>query len=195
MNTSTLLLAIASFLFASAVVDAFSNCPSSSGSRPSIAPLDATSRRAFMATSVVSFVGFAAAGSAVAADESVSSLIDELVESKKKLSQVPDLIKAEEWEAVRAILKNPPVNTLWNMGDGKNPMLKISKATDEFELIDLKDELGISLQMCDQFVYSNEFIYYQPGDGKIKVKEPTELAKKAMSQLGEAIDMAKSAAK
>ena len=31
------------------------------------------------------------------------------------------------------------------------------------------------------------FIYYQPGNGKIKVKEPMEMANKAITQLTEAL--------
>jgi hypothetical protein len=115
------------------------------------------------------------------------------------------------------------VNQLWNLGDSKNTLQLLAKATDEFDLIDLKDELSVTLQMCDQFTYDNVFVYFQPGtqkeclvtltffsmcvcvhetcshscvlgNGKIKVKEPTELAVKAMAQLSEAIDMAKRSA-
>jgi hypothetical protein len=136
--------------------------------------------------------GFASAYPAFAADD-VTAMLAELEESKEKIAKIPALVASEEWEAIRAILKTPPVNNLWNMGDGKNTLLKLSKETDAMELIEMKDELSISLQMTDQFVYSNEFIYFQPGDGKVKLKEPAELAKKALSQLGEAIEMAKTA--
>jgi len=54
----------------------------------------------------------------------------------------------------------------------------------------MKDELAISLQMCDQYSYDNNFIYYQPGNGKIKTKEPMEMANKAIVQLKEAVDAA-----
>ena len=77
------------------------------------------------------------------------------------------------------------------MGDSKNPILALAKATDEFELIDLKDEISISLQMCDQLTYDNVFVYFQPGNGKVKVKEPVDLAKKAMKQLDDALQLAK----
>lgn len=155
-------------------------------------------RRAFLATSIqIATVGFVfgSASNALASDVGVSSLILELVESREKLQQVPDLLKANQWDSVRTILKTPPVNNLWNMGDGKNPLMKIAKATDQFELIDLKDELGVSLQMCDQLTYDNVFVYYQPGNGKVKVKEPTDLALKALSQLSDAIDLAKDSVK
>jgi hypothetical protein len=152
-------------------------------------------RRAFLTTGLVhTAVGitFIDSTQALDNDESVSGLIEALEDSKSKLLQVPDLLKASQWDAARSILKTPPVNTLWNMGDGKNPILKLAKVTDEVGLIELKDELGVTLQMCDQLTYDNVFIYYQPGNGKVKVKEPIDLAEKAISQLTEAIDMAKS---
>jgi len=127
-----------------------------------------------------------------AADDTVESMINELEVSRQKLKPIPAMIQAENWEGVRQILKTPPVNNLWNMGDAKNTILKIAKATDEFGLVDVKDELSISLQMCDQLVYDNVFVYFQPGNGKVKVKEPADLAMKAIAQLGEAIEMAKS---
>ena len=155
----------------------------------------ATSSR--IATATVGIVGiFGGASNALAVDDGDNgALILELVESREKLKQVPDLLKANQWDSVRTILKTPPVNNLWNMGDGKNPLMKIAKATDQFELIELKDELGVSLQMCDQLTYDNVFVYYQPGNGKVKVKEPTDLALKALSQLSDAIDLAKDAVK
>jgi hypothetical protein len=46
-----------------------------------------------------------------------SSLLDDLKASRAKLEPIPDLLQNEEWEAVRQILKTPPVNKLWNLGD------------------------------------------------------------------------------
>mmetsp|Transcript_18312 Transcript_18312/g.25819 ORF Transcript_18312/g.25819 Transcript_18312/m.25819 type:complete len:218 (-) Transcript_18312:125-778(-) len=131
------------------------------------------------------FVGVANAA------ESIDTMVADLQSAKAKLDQVPDLLKAEKWDEVRTILKTPPVNYLWNMGDGQNTLLKIAKATDEMELIELKDELSLSIQMCDQLTYDNVFVYFQPGNGKVKIKEPVELATKAIKQLAEAIDLAK----
>lgn len=192
MKTLARLIAITSCFVAYAFVDAFGTIPATA--RATIPPLAAASRRAFLAANIVATIGFNGSDIAVA-DDNVNSLIDELVESREKLKQVPDLLKASEWDSVRTILKTPPVNNLWNMGDGKNPLMKIAKATDDFDLIDLKDELGVALQMCDQLTYDNVFVYYQPGNGKVKVKEPTDLAIKALSQLTEAIEMAKNAVK
>mmetsp|Transcript_27079 Transcript_27079/g.45128 ORF Transcript_27079/g.45128 Transcript_27079/m.45128 type:complete len:197 (+) Transcript_27079:122-712(+) len=193
MKTTNCLLAItigSSALLTS--VSGFSSSPITSTRTTTATELNAVNRRAFVASIPPMMAGFAAAYPAFAADD-VKTMLAELEESQTKIAKIPALVASEEWEAIRAILKTPPVNNLWNMGDGKNPLLKLSKETDAMELIDMKDELSISLQMTDQFVYSNEFIYFQPGDGKVKIKEPTELAKKAISQLAEALEFAKTA--
>ena len=155
-----------------------------------------TSRRNFVfatATALVPAAGMMlmSPSAALAAAGETKVLLEQLELSRQKIDAIPSLLQKEEWEAVRQILKTPPVNFLWNMGDSKNPVLQLAKATDEFELIDLKDELSLSLQICDQLTYDNVFVYYQPGNGKVKVKEPTELAVKAMKQLDEAIQVAK----
>lgn len=65
----------------------------------------------------------------------------------------------------------------------------MAKESGEFDLLELKDELAISLQMCDQLTYDNAFVYFQPGNGKVKIKEPKDLANKAMNQIQSAIDL------
>jgi hypothetical protein len=134
-------------------------------------------------------------------------------------------------------------------GDAQNTLSKLAMETGEMGLLEIRDELAISLQMTDQYSYDNNFIYYQPGEfcpvcyrnfcylgsfakgpktefrpgvivgiysflnlpppftltlmriltcvtytgnGKVKVKEPMEMANKAIAQLGEAIEFAKS---
>ena len=46
-----------------------------------------------------------------------SSLLEDLRASKAKMEPIPDLLEKQDWEAVRQILKTPPVNKLWNLGD------------------------------------------------------------------------------
>jgi hypothetical protein len=176
-------------LFAVAALGSAFVTKSTSASYPSSALL--ASRRNLLFSTGGAFAGLVLASPAYA-EETVASMIEELESSKLKLKSVPGLIQAENWEGVRQILKSPPVNNLWNMGDSKNTLLKIAKAKDDFGLVEIKDELSISLQICDQLVYDNVFVYYQPGNGKVKVKEPADLAAKAIAQLGEAIEMAKS---
>ena len=115
-------------------------------------------------------------------------LIDELNNSKSKLQEIPQLLQDQEWDKVRTILKTPPVNKLWNLGDSQNPVMTLAKETGNVELFEMKDDLAYSLQMCDQFTYDNVFVYFQPGNGKIKIKEPTDAIQKAMSQIQQIID-------
>jgi hypothetical protein len=72
----------------------------------------------------------------------------------------------------------------------QNTILKLAKITDDPELFELKDDLALSLQMCDQLTYDNAFVYFQPGNGKVNIREPTGLAFKAMQQIQQAIDSA-----
>lgn len=53
----------------------------------------------------------------------------------------------------------------------------------------MKDDLAYNLQLCDQMTYNNAFVYFQPGNGKVKIKEPQELARRAMVQIQDIIDI------
>jgi hypothetical protein len=53
----------------------------------------------------------------VQAMEDANALINELKECKRKMMTIPELLKQQEWDSVRTILKTPPVNRLWNLGD------------------------------------------------------------------------------
>lgn len=155
-----------------------------------------TSRRAWLqrittTTSLVVAVGAAAPPPLVWAVDSTKEFIDDMEGSLQKLQPIPGLIETEKWDEIRTILKTPPVNTLWNLGDGVNPVMKLIKETGNVELVDLKDELAYSLQMTDQFVYANNFIAFQPGNGKLKVNEPKEAISNAMSQLERILKEAK----
>ena len=123
-----------------------------------------------------------------AAGSTKDSLVADLNDAYEKLSTVPDLLRNSEWDKVRTILKTPPIVQLWNLGDSKNTLVTLAKETGDFELLEMKDELSISLQMCDQYTYDNVFVYFQPGNGKVKVKEPVDMAEKGQSQLKEVID-------
>jgi len=49
----------------------------------------------------------------------------------------------------------------------------------------LADDVAGSLQLADQFTYDNNFIYYQPGNGKVKIKEPKDQIVVASKKIGE----------
>lgn len=120
------------------------------------------SRRSFLQKSVA-VPSFLIASQLPANAASTKDLVNDLVTSKTKMEVIPDLLQQNEWDKVRTILKTPPVNSLWNLGESQNPLVKLAKETGEFELLELKDELAISLQMCDQLTYDNAFVYFQPG--------------------------------
>jgi hypothetical protein len=129
--------------------------------------------------------------SASAASDSsttTADLIAELQIMKSKLEPIEKLLEQNEWEKVRQILKTPPVNKLWNLGDSPNTILKLAKATDNVEFFELKEDVALNLQMTDQLTYDNVFVYYQPGNGKVKVKEPQDTAKKAMALIQQVIE-------
>jgi hypothetical protein len=118
---------------------------------------------------------------------SVEDYIQELKATKAKIQEIPDLLQQQEWDKVRTILKTPPVNYLWNLGDSSNTVLKLAKETGDVDLFEIKDDLAYNLQMCDQLTYDNVFVYFQPGNGKIKIKEPTDFINKAIKQLDDII--------
>ena len=126
----------------------------------------------------------------VLAAESTSDLVAEIQDIKSKIEPIPSLLEAQEWDKVRTILKTPPVNKVWNLGDSQNTILKLARETGNVELLELHDELSISLQECDQLTYNNVFVYFQPGSGKINIKEPQDMAKKSISLLQQVLSEA-----
>jgi hypothetical protein len=84
-------------------------------------------RRNFLCSVVGTVVVAAAAAprtvqavSGTTTNPKVNGAIAELKESRDKLKEIPDLLEAKEWDKVRSILKVPPVNKLWNLGDVRN---------------------------------------------------------------------------
>mmetsp|Transcript_4991 Transcript_4991/g.14470 ORF Transcript_4991/g.14470 Transcript_4991/m.14470 type:complete len:199 (-) Transcript_4991:2343-2939(-) len=114
--------------------------------------------------------------------------VTELKASLTKLQPIPKMLEEQKWDEVRTILKTPPVNKLWNLGDSQNTVLKLVKETGNVELFEVKDDLAYNLQMCDQLTYDNNFIYYQPGNGKLKIKEPIDAVNKALTALQSIIE-------
>lgn len=85
------------------------------------------------------------------------------------------------------MLKTPPVALLWNLGDSKNMLKRIAIDRGDPDLVELVDEVSSSLQLTDQMTYDNNFIYFQPGNGKVKIKEPKQSLATAARKLSEAI--------
>ncbi|KAL3943710.1 MAG: hypothetical protein SGBAC_002217 [Bacillariaceae sp.] len=189
-----LLAALVSALLLSTVfVDAWSMLePTTSSKTPqSNAERLTTSRRhwfqqAIAATSTLATVAAISPLPALAA--SASSLKEELKTCQSKLVDIPALLEQQEWEKVRQILKTPPVNKLWNLSDSQNVVLQLAKETGDVELFEVKDDLSLALQMTDQLTYDNVFVYFQPGNGKVKIKEPQDLANRAIGIIQKILD-------
>ena len=135
---------------------------------------------ASIATTTATVTGFPQGVLAASLSE---EYLAELQSSLTKLQPIPKLLEEQKWDEARTILKSSPVNKLWNLGDGQNTVLKLVKETGNVDLFEVKDDLAYNLQMCDQLTYDNNFIYYQPGNGKLKLKEPIEAINKALQQL------------
>ena len=81
-------------------------------------PAAFTTRRLFFSTTATTIAGSVTASFLVeSANAAVGPLIDELKDSKTKIEVIPELLEQKEWDKVRNILKTPPVNKLWNLGE------------------------------------------------------------------------------
>jgi len=109
--------------------------------------------------------------------------LSELESSLSKLQSIPNLLSDQKWDEVRTVLKTPPVNKLWNLGETQNTALKLVKETGNVELFEAPSDLSYNLGMIDQLAYANNFIEFQPGNGKLKIKEPQDAIKTALKQL------------
>ena len=125
-------------------------------------------------------------GLAFAADAEEGPLIDQ-VKAERLALDLPALnalIDEEKWDSVRSVLKVAPVNTAWEQSQKlKNPLRKLADLRDDVELLEQVDEVAAALQLADQYLYSNTFIYTQPGNGKVKFKEPKQQLKIAADKI------------
>ena len=73
-----------------------------------------------------------------------------------------------KWDAVRTVLATSPIVELWKTGNSKNWIRAAALSAGDPELIELSEDLSSALQLTDQYVYDNNFIYFQPGNGKVR---------------------------
>ena len=85
-----------------------------------------------------------------AATKNQAALVTDLADSLARIAPIPALLEAAAWDKVRTIPKTPPESQLWNLGESKNTLVKLTKETGEFEILEMKDKLAISFQMTDQ---------------------------------------------
>jgi len=153
-----------------------------------VAPLTCLNRRTFLGTSALvttacSNVIWVDPAFAEDTQESLQAEINDII----KLLDFPainTLLDEEKWDNVRDILKKPPVNYAWEQSQNKkNPLRKLADLKDDVELFETVDDIAQALQLADQYCYSNTFIYTQPGNGKVKIKEPKQQLKIAADKM------------
>lgn len=96
---------------------------------------------------------------AATSDTNFLSLIKE---ARQQLSPIPNLIKEEKWDSVRAILITPPLSDCWGT-KSSNSLLKnyaefvSTQDGDELTALELKEDALDHLRFLDMAVYNNVF--------------------------------------
>jgi len=131
-----------------------------------------TKRRKFLLEGLVGalippMMVFASASASTAATDDAQDLAElrkQVIEARKQLDPVPDLIKKEQWDSVRAILIVPPISGCWGKGSGTRPLLqRYAEAIgdkpkgDELAALEAKEEVISHLRFLDMAVYNNVF--------------------------------------
>ena len=88
----------------------------------SVESSNVSNRRTFLSKAFITApaVIVGTAGPLVANAGGSGELVDDLKTSLQKMDVIPELLDQGEWDKVRTILKTPPVNKLWNLGDVSN---------------------------------------------------------------------------
>lgn len=124
-------------------------------------------RRSFVANSLAftyGIVGCVGHPNAAFADGNLGAMLDQIKEARAQLDSVPDLIKEEKWDAVRAILIKPPLSNMWTTG-GQNKLLSNYADAigselpdgDEMSALEMREEIVSHLRYLDMAVYNNVF--------------------------------------
>jgi len=95
---------------------------------------------------------------------SLDKLLDDLKKARKQMEPIPDLIKKEQWDSVRAILITPPLSDLWTKSARPKSFLKEyadavgdNPAGDELAVLEAKEDVQSHLRYLDMAVYNNVF--------------------------------------
>ena len=117
-----------------------------------------------VASAAASSSSFSSVASAAASttDDSISSsprddLLRQVQQASKQLEPVPQLIKDQKWDAVRAILLEPPLVDRWKKTN--RPLLQkyAEIVDDELAALEAKEDLVSHLRYLDMAVYNNVF--------------------------------------
>ncbi|CAB9514653.1 expressed unknown protein [Seminavis robusta] len=100
---------------------------------------------------------------ALAAGPSLAELQATTQKARTQLEAVPDIIKKEEWDRVRALLITPPLSDFWTTTKkGGNVLMQIADAVgdaggDELQILELREDVQSHLRYLDMAVYNNVF--------------------------------------
>jgi hypothetical protein len=111
--------------------------------------------------SLAPMISAAAASDPSLSDLQLPNLLSRIKEARAQLDAVPDLIRSEKWDSVRAILITPPLSDCWAKG-AKPTLQKYAEAIgeadgDELAVLESRDDLASSLRFLDMAVYNNIF--------------------------------------
>jgi|UniRef100_A0A8J9SYP9 hypothetical protein len=124
------------------------------------------SRRTFLFTPVVLLLastGGTTGAAAVPLPPSVAERTALLEQARTQLVKVPALLREEKWDAVRAVLLQPPVADLWAKASGVKNILPAYAAAvgdaggDELAVLEAKEDIVSHLRYLDMAVYNNVF--------------------------------------
>jgi hypothetical protein len=159
-------LYFASFLYGTVNAFVISNA-SRKGSCPkqAVTTLNVASRRHVLEQSTACLLGVTVTGllpqAGWASSSSLSDSLQAIQQARKQMENVPNLIKEEKWDSVRAILITPPLADCW--AKTSRPLLKNyadqvgDNGGDELAAIELKEDLISHLRYLDMAVYNNVF--------------------------------------
>lgn len=95
---------------------------------------------------------------------SLETILLEIQNARKQMNAVPDLIKSEQWDGVRAILITPPLSDLWTKSARKSSLLQdyanvigTTPTGDELAVLEAKEDVEGHLRFLDMAVYNNNF--------------------------------------
>jgi hypothetical protein len=123
---------------------------------------------------VISSIGFSlimlssrpklAAAADTTTSGSLNMILLDIQKARQQMNAVPDLIKNEQWDGVRAILITPPLSDLWTKSARKSSLLQdyanvigTTPTGDELAVLEAKEDVEGHLRFLDMAVYNNNF--------------------------------------
>jgi hypothetical protein len=92
--------------------------------------------------------------SVIATGGNLNDLLDQIKEGRDQLEIVPELIKAEKWDAIRAVLAKPPLSTMWTSKGQKGLLNDYAAAIadellngDEIAALELREDNRITFKI------------------------------------------------